>query len=210
MATVFRFIHYIDSFFKSLVFRCQKCCFSLPKCTIWLSMDISFCFCFPLSVSLYGIQHLSAAAGLSVAAIGTAGLSHHTLTPLLLVFSPSHSVSLSLSSALPLPLCMCLVSCVLQWCHYWAAQITLPPMSCLSALPLSLATLLFSLSFSLSILLLVRCLWRLYITFIPETRCPSQMLPIIPCMADTLSPSPVACPHQQPEWCVKSAPHGTA
>lgn len=91
-------------------------------------------WCGHFFLSLYRRQHLSAAAGLSVAAVGTAGLSHHTLTPLLLVFFP---VSLFLSSTLPHPLCMCLVSCVLHRCHYWAAQITLSPMSCLSALPSS-------------------------------------------------------------------------
>ena len=41
---------------------------------------------------------------------------------------------------------MCLVSYVRQWCHYWAARITLPAMSCLSAPSLSLVPLF---SFSL-------------------------------------------------------------
>lgn len=71
---------------------------------------------------------------------------HITPSSLCCLSFPSFTISLSLSPASPLPLCMCRVSCVLQPCHYWAAGITPLPMSCLSALALSLAT--FSLSFN--------------------------------------------------------------
>lgn len=71
---------------------------------------------------------------------------HITPSSLCCLSFPSFTISLSLSPASPLPLCMCRVSCVLQRCHYWAAGITPLPMSCLSALALSLATS--SLSFS--------------------------------------------------------------
>ncbi len=105
------------------------------------------------------------------------------ITPLLSAACrlPSLTLSLSLSSAFLLPLSVCLVSCVWQWCHYRAARITLPPMSCLSVCPHSVSRS--PLSFSLSILWLVSCPWRLYVTFIPKTLCPSQTLPIIPCKA---------------------------
>lgn len=45
--------------------------------------------------------------------------------------------------------------------------------------------LLFSLSLSFSIPLLLSSPWRLCVTFIPWTHCPSQTLPIMPCMAAT-------------------------
>lgn len=131
-----------------------------------------------------------------------AWLSHHTLAPLLLVFPPSHSLSLSLSSTFPLPLSMWLVSCVWQWCHYWAARITLSPMGCLSALPLSLSPPLFLPSLlSLSIPLLVSCPWRLCVTFIPKTRCPSQTLPIMPCVPATYLHPLQLVPITKPERC---------
>lgn len=94
---------------------------------------------------------------------------HITPSSLCCLSFPSFTVSLSLSPASPLPLCMCHVTCVLQRCHYWAARITLPPMSCLSALALSLATL----ALSLLTLLLVCCPWPFYITFIHKICCPS-------------------------------------
>lgn len=94
----------------------------------------------------------------------------------------------------PLPLSMCLVSCVWQRCHYRAAHITPPPMSCLSAPRLSLA-LLSSLLFSPP-----ASSWWLCVTFIPETFCPSPALPIMPCAAATLSSCPAACPQAGIMW----------
>lgn len=140
-------------------------------------------FLFPgVSVSLRVRHHLSAAAGLSVAAVGTAGLSRRP--SLLCRSSPTapHPIFI------PLPLSMCLVSCVWQRCHYRAAHITPPPMSCLSAPRLSLA-LLSSLLFSPP----ASSRW-LCVTFIPETFCPSPTLPIMPRTAATLSSCPAACP----------------
>lgn len=91
MVTVFRFIHYRDSFFKSLVFRCQKCWFSVPKCTIRLSMDISFCFCFPLSLSMGDSTSLPPLAFLwqPLALLGC----HITPSPLCCLSSPPFTLS---------------------------------------------------------------------------------------------------------------------
>lgn len=142
-------------------------------------------------LSPYRRRHLSAAAtaaaGLSVAAVGLPGCCHVTPSPLccLSPSSISSPVSLLLSPSSPRPLCMCLVSCVLPRCHYRAVQITLfsnelsvcspsalphvpaPPPNPISPpaeeLPMALARHLLC----------------------PATRCPSQMLPIIPCTADT-------------------------
>lgn len=63
----------------------------------------------------------------------------------------------------------CVLS-VVFWhrCHYWAARITLPTMSCLSALSVSRSP-----SLSLSIPLLVSCPLWLCVTFIPKMHCPS-------------------------------------
>lgn len=51
----------------------------------------------PPAVSLQRRQHLCAASGLSVAAVGAAGLSHHTLFPLLLVVSLFHRLPVPVS-----------------------------------------------------------------------------------------------------------------
>lgn len=156
----------------------------------WLRVNMSWV---PFSLSLHPFLFFSMGDGTSVlplaflwqplALLGC----HITPSPLCCLsppLCPSHSLSLSLSSASPLQLSMCLVSCVWQRCHYRAARITLPPpTSCLSALPVSLSLALHLLT--LSIPLPVTRLWRLYVTFIPETRCPSQTFPIMPCTAAT-------------------------
>lgn len=140
-------------------------------------------------------RHLSAAvtaaAGLFVAAVGLPGCCHVTPSPLccLSPSSVSTPVSLLLSPSSPRPLCMCLVSCVLPRCHYRAVQITLfsnelsvcspsalshpPPFSCFpSSHPISPPAEELPVALARHLL----C---------PTTRCPSQMLPIIPCTADT-------------------------
>lgn len=55
------------------------------------------CGHFVPAVSLHRRQHLCAASGLSVAAVGAAGLSHHTLFPLLLVVSLFHCLPVPVS-----------------------------------------------------------------------------------------------------------------
>ena len=128
----------------------------------WLVVDISSLLCLFLgdSTSVLPLAFLWQPLALQGC--------HITPSSLCCLSFPSFTVSLSLSPASPLPLCMCHVTCVLQRCHYWAAGITLPPMSCLSARSASCHTRSLSLSLSLSLLtlLLVCCPWRFYITFI--------------------------------------------
>lgn len=132
------------------------------------------------SVPLGGRLHLCAAAGLSLAAVGTATLSHHTFSPLPPVFPLSPSSSL--------PASMCLVSCVWHWCHYWAARITLfPDKPSVCFLSVSRAPLPPHPSFNPQ---LHSCRWLLCVTFLPKTCCPSQILPTMPCTACYLIPIP--------------------
>lgn len=114
-------------------------------------------------------QHLCAASGLSVAAVGAAGLSHHTLFPLLLVVSLFHRppvpVSCIASSTLHVScqLCFAAVSLLGSQNHTSSNQLSFcsRSVSCHTR------------SLSLLTLLLVCCPWRFYITFIHKICCPS-------------------------------------
>lgn len=175
MATVFRCIHSRDSF------QVSKMLVQWPKIQL---LDTSFCFCWPFCLCKEDSTSLPPLAFLwqPWTLLGC----HITPSPLCCLssapFTPSHSPHL--------PHCLFNSACVLS-VEFRNGVIMgqpekHPPMSCLSAVPLSLATLPpFSLAVSVSILLRVSCLWQLCVTFTPKTHCPSQMLPIIPCRADT-------------------------
>lgn len=105
----------------------------------WFAVDVSSLLCLLVGDSTSALPLAFLWQPLALQAC------HITPSSLCCLSFPSFTVSLSLSPASPHPLCMCHVSCVLQRCHYWAARITLPPISCLSAPALSLATLALSL-----------------------------------------------------------------
>lgn len=87
------------------------------KMLISFSSSTGLLWTFPPAVSLQRRQHLCAASGLSVAAVGAAGLSHHTLFPLLLVVSLFHR--------LPVPV-SCIASSTLHVsCHLCFAAVSL-------------------------------------------------------------------------------------
>lgn len=118
--------------------------------------------------SLGGRQPPCAASGLSVAAVGAAGLSHHTLFPLLLVVSLFHR--------LPVP-----VSCIASSTLHVSCQLCFAAVSLLgsqnhtSSNELSFCSRSVSCHtcfLSLLTLLLVCCPWRFYITFILRICCP--------------------------------------
>lgn len=177
-----------------LFFQLYKKMDYFSTCTIWFNVVISSCF--PFYFSSWEITPLCHWPFCD---------SHWHCWPVTSHPLPSAACLLPLSLCLPVH-AFCIAASTLcvscQLCFTVLSLLASPNHTFSNVLSVCFPHLLLCspllLSLSHSTILLVWCLWQFYITFIPKICCPSQILPIIPCMVDA-SPSPPACPQQQPE-----------